>query len=48
MTDQVGRRRFVGRTVVGALLAGPFASLAQPVQSRVHRIGFLGNSTPAL
>jgi putative tryptophan/tyrosine transport system substrate-binding protein len=47
MTDQVGRRRFVGRTVVGALLAGPFASLAQPVQSR-HRIGFLGNSTPAL
>jgi putative tryptophan/tyrosine transport system substrate-binding protein len=48
MTDQVGRRTFVWRTMVGALLAGPFASLAQPVQSRVHRIGFLGNSTPAL
>ena len=48
MTDSADRRRFVLRVVVAALLATPLASLAQPVPTRVHRIGFLGNSTAAL
>ena len=48
MADRVGRRRLVGRAVVGALLAAPLASLAQPLAARVHRIGFLGNSTATL
>ena len=48
MAGEIGRRRFVWRTIIGALLAGPLAGIAQPLPSRVHRIGFLGNSTPAL
>lgn len=48
MADRVGRRRLVGRAIVGALLAAPLASLAQPLAERVHRIGFLGNSTATL
>jgi putative tryptophan/tyrosine transport system substrate-binding protein len=48
MADRIGRRRFLWRAVVGALLAAPLALLAQPLPARVHRIGFLGNSTAAL
>src|SRR6185437_12505578 len=48
MTGPADRRRFVSRAVVAALLATPLASLAQNVTTRVHRIGFLGNSTAAL
>ena len=40
------RRTFIG-TVAGALLAAPLAAEAQPAR-KVHRIGFLGNSTEAL
>jgi len=42
----VDRRTFIG-TVAGALLAAPLAAEAQPAR-KVHRIGFLGNSTEAL
>ena len=48
MADPADRRRFVWRTAAVALLATPLASLAQPMPVRVHRIGFLGNSTAAL
>jgi putative tryptophan/tyrosine transport system substrate-binding protein len=44
----IGRRRFVRRALVGALLAAPLASLAQRLPAGIHRIGFLGNSTAAL
>jgi len=42
---QVRRRRFL--IASGALLAAPLAARAQQA-GKVHRIGFLGNSTPAL
>ena len=44
----ISRRRFVRRSLVGALLAPPLASLAQRLPTGIHRIGFLGNSTAAL
>jgi putative ABC transport system substrate-binding protein len=40
------RRAFLG-TVAGGLFAAPLAAEAQPTV-KVHRIGFLGNSTPDL
>jgi putative tryptophan/tyrosine transport system substrate-binding protein len=40
------RRSFLG-TLAGGLLAAPLAAEAQPA-AKVYRIGFLGNSTPAL
>ena len=40
------RRAFLG-TLTGGLLAAPLAARAQQA-GRVHRIGFLGNTTPAL
>jgi putative ABC transport system substrate-binding protein len=39
------RRRFLVLSLTG-MLAAPFGAHAQP--ARVHRIGFLGNTTPAL
>jgi len=42
----VDRRAFLG-TLTGGLLAAPLAARAQQA-GRVHRIGFLGNTTPAL
>ena len=42
----VDRRAFIG-TLTGSLLAAPLAAEAQPA-AKVYRIGFLGNSTPAL
>jgi putative tryptophan/tyrosine transport system substrate-binding protein len=48
MTNPAGRRRLVSRAIVATLLATPLASFAQPSTARVHRIGFLGNSTAAL
>jgi putative ABC transport system substrate-binding protein len=43
--EWISRRRFTG-LVGGAAAAWPFAAQAQP--GKVHRIGFLGNSTAAL
>jgi putative ABC transport system substrate-binding protein len=40
------RRTFLG-SLAGSLLAAPLAAGAQPAPG-IHRIGFLGNSTPAL
>ena len=40
------RRAFIGY-VTGGVLAVPLATRAQQA-GKVHRIGFLGNSTPAL
>ena len=48
MADPAGRRRFVWQVMAAALLAGPGRSLAQSPTGKVARIGFLGNSTPAL
>jgi putative ABC transport system substrate-binding protein len=42
----VDRRAFLA-TLTGGLLAAPLAAEAQPA-GKVHRIGFLGNSNPAL
>jgi putative tryptophan/tyrosine transport system substrate-binding protein len=43
----IGRRRFV-RAAACALLGVPFTALADQLPSKLHRIGFLGNSTAAL
>jgi len=43
--NQSGRRQFLVST--GALLAAPIAGLAQQPSAIIHRIGFLGVSTPA-
>jgi putative ABC transport system substrate-binding protein len=42
----ISRRAFVA-SVTGGLLSAPLAAAAQPA-GKVHRIGFLGNSTAAL
>jgi ABC-type uncharacterized transport system substrate-binding protein len=41
------RRVFIG-TLAGCLLVAPLVVWAQQPAGRVHRIGFLGNTTPAL
>ncbi len=41
------RRVFIS-TLAGCLLVAPLVVLAQQPAGRVHRIGFLGNTTPAL
>jgi putative ABC transport system substrate-binding protein len=43
----VHRRAFIG-TLASGLLAAPLAAEGQQQAGRVHRIGFLGNTTPAL